>query len=187
MKKILLFLIFLLFSIGLFSQYYINYDYIPNRVKPNLPYLNTLALVGQGSDWGWGLRYDRNLKLHPSFGIYGAYTRGNYYWNDGACWIKNHQKYAFGGTFMIITEPSDPIFSTFSIGAVYHTFGNKEGTDVLRFNQKALNPWSMEVGCGNQFNRYAMKIRWDLLKQEVAVDFSIAFNFTKKHEETWQD
>ncbi len=183
MKKLLLFLIFILFSIEAFSQYYVI-KIIP---RPNLPYLNTFALVGQGSDWAWGIRYDKNFKRNPSFGLYGAYTRGNYYWNEGSCWIKDHTRYAFGGTFMTIIDPSLPIFSTLSIGAAYNTFGDKRGTDAPGFNQKALDPWSCEIGCGNQFNRYAIKMRWDFLKQEVAVDFGIAFNFVKKHEDIWQN
>lgn len=189
MKKIIILLFLIFTSTTLLSQVnsFWNPDYLykPEEIKfrPNIPYMNTFSVVLQRSDMAWGFRYDRQFK-NVKHGVYASYAKGNYYWNDSNSWIKDHNRYSGGFTWTFMQDPSEPIFGLFSVGLVYHRFGEQVGTDDLtQFDPKALDPISFELGVGNQFNRFSMRIRLDPIKWEVSLDTGFALNLVKKHRE----
>jgi hypothetical protein len=128
---------------------------------------------------GYGFRYDR--RLTPKYGLYTTFTTGNYSWDDGNAWIKDHKRMSFGVTKNLKVE-SEKIIVVFTAGGAYHWFGEQVGTeDLSKFNPRALDTFSCELGTGCQFNRINVKFRYDITKQEASVDLGGSLNFVKNH------
>jgi hypothetical protein len=132
------------------------------------PYRNALYATVQTSDFGYGLRYDHQLK---TIGFYGGFTlNGNYARPDGT-FMENHDKFSVGGIFYpqhAFTE------SFFTFGLNYNTYGKHyfaNGIDAAY----TTAPMSCDLGIGTHVNRFVGAFRWDVIKGEVAVDLGFTF------------
>jgi len=132
-------------------------------------YKNNAFVSLQAGDLGIGARYDRSI---GDLGIYGSGAWGNYQLVNGG-YINDHVRVALGGFFYLPEQMNNYIHTKVTIGAVYHFYGEKDYDGGI--DESAFFPLSAEIGIGTYIKRFALAMRFDILKFEGIIDFG--FNF----------
>lgn len=131
---------------------------------------NIIYASFQPVDFGVGIRYDR--KIDNIVGSYFSASYGTYRLPAGG-YIKDHLRFVLGGFHYL--KPYHNSFPSIGVGIVYSIYGEQCIT-IPDFPMAALNPFSFEV-CFNTkcWNRFALGLRFDFMKNESAID--LGFNF----------
>ena len=106
---------------------------------------------------------DRAIGIRSDIGhVYVSMSYGNYYLPFGG-YIKDHSRIGIG-----------LIYSHYSIGMVYHSYG--EVYEALPLNKASLRPVSIEAGVRVFVTeRFVAALRYDVLRREGTVDFGFCF------------
>ena len=135
-----------------------------------LRYRNITGGTFQFIDLGYGLNYTR---LISNYGIYGVVSNGKYYLIGG--YHVEHFKLAAGVSAKL--NPSYKNNPYFSFGVAYHHF---KGVPIIHnLAKKAFNPFSAEFGVSEYINRVNVGVRYDVFKNEAALDIGILLNFKR--------
>jgi len=131
---------------------------------------NAFYISFQPVDFGLGLRYDR--KLTNDVGLYTSVSYGKFRLPHGG-YIKDHMRYVAGGLFYLKeyhnTRPS------FGVGIIYATYGERYIT-MPDFPNSVFDPISFELSFNTYcWERFAIGVRFDFLKNESALDFGWRF------------
>lgn len=161
MKKIIvLIILFLLSTMGLSAQYI---------RKPN-----TLYATFRPVEFGYGVRYDREIK--ETHGIYISLIQGSYQLKTGE-YIKHHYMLSTGIFINIFDKLlAKEVYRThISVGLNYHRYdGIYNPFDMIP--AKAFNPFSCDIGVGAKIlSKYNIAIRVDPIKWESSIDFGYSF------------
>ena len=131
-----------------------------------LQYKNIAGGTYQFIDNGFGLNYTR---LISNYGIYGVISKGNY-WMIGDYTV-SHFKATIGVSAKL--NPSYKNNPYFSFGIAYHEFW---GIPIIHnLAKKAFNPFSAEFGISENVERVNVGVRYDVFKNEAALDIGILF------------
>lgn len=128
---------------------------------------NTISLIHQPTDLGFGLRYDRQIK---TFGVYTSISHGNYRLDERET-IKDHIKGVIGISKFIPSSYLDNITHYFSIGLSYHKYGEK----TIELPDRVYNPYSFDLSTGVQLNRFSVGFGADFIKREGTVNIGFVF------------
>ena len=131
---------------------------------------NNLYLTFQPVDFGVGIRYDRKID-----NVVGAYFSASYgkYRLPADGYIKDHLRFVLGGFKYM--KPYNTSFPSLGVGLVYSYYGEQNIT-LPEFPASALYPFSFEL-CMNTkcWNRFAIGLRFDFMKNESAIDVGLNF------------
>jgi hypothetical protein len=130
---------------------------------------NTIYICFQPNDLGYGLRYDYSFN---GIGIYNSVTYGGYQFAQAR--INNHLKLSSGVMIFNKRKLYTGDYNLLSIGLSYNHY---RGTNVWTstFNPKAFKPVSLEIGAGTVVNRFSVAFRYELIKNNVSLDFGYKF------------
>jgi|WetSurSiteA1Bulk_404760.scaffolds.fasta_scaffold03812_4 hypothetical protein len=128
---------------------------------------NSYYLSFQPGDLGIGLRYDHN-------DFYGSGSWGNYRFSSGS-YIKNHIRLAAGYKLDVPKEIGFYAHNYFSLGLVYHYYGEMAAYGFELNKQEGLFPLSVEIGTGVRIKRVVACFRFDVIKFEGVIDVGITF------------
>lgn len=131
-----------------------------------LQFKNIISGTFQFIDLGYGFRYDR---LIDNYSIYGAIAKGDYHLPAGGS--VSHFKAATGASVKINpTYKNNPYFS---VGIAYHEYWGIER--IFNVSHKAFSPFSLEFGVSENIVRFNCGIRYDVFKNEAALDIGYLF------------
>jgi hypothetical protein len=138
--------------------------------KTKIEEKNSLYLVLQPCDLGFGLRYDR--RISPRWGVYSSLSKGNYKFENGD-YINDHNKIALGGLFYL-NKNSDGSQGFFSGGLSHHTYGRRLCSPGI-IDERVLKPISIEFGGGINVEKIRGALRFDFIKKEGSCDLGFSF------------
>lgn len=128
---------------------------------------NTLSIVHQPTDLGFGIRYDRQIK---TFGVYTSISHGTYRLSEYET-IKNHIKAVIGVSKFIPSSYIDNVTHYYSIGLSYHKYGEK----TIDLPDKVYYPYSFDMSTGVQINKFSIGFGMDFIKREGIINCGLVF------------
>jgi hypothetical protein len=143
------------------------------NAQRDIRYANVVYLSFYPQDLGLGIRYDRKIN---NFGIYNsiAYGRGNEF-------FKGRIKYNCGGLIYTKRNVDNDIQFYYGAGLSVSKYFKDERV-IQDLPNAATRPISFEL-TGSTFikSKFAIGVRYDVLKKEGTMDFGICFGNKKRY------